>query len=57
MLHKLGTKEVGQVDERTRERFTDNVYNTLIMLFSKQEEAVTEYELRAKKEPDTKEPA
>lgn len=57
MLHKLGTKEVGQVDERTRERFTDKVYNTLIMLLSKQEEAVTEYELRAKKEPDTKEPA
>lgn len=45
------------MDERIRERFTDKVYNTLIMLFSKQEEAVTEYELRAKKEPDTKEPA
>lgn len=45
------------MDERTRERFTDKVYNTLIMLLSKQEEAVTEYELRAKKKPDTKEPA
>lgn len=45
------------MDEQTRERFTDKVYRTLIRLLSQQEGAVTEYELHAKGEPDTKGPA
>ncbi len=46
------------MDEQTRERLTDKVYRTLIILLSKQEGAVTDYELRTRgKNHDTKEPA
>ena len=57
VLHRVVAKEVGRVDEQTRERLTDKVYRTLILLLSKQEGAVTDYELRTRGNHDTKEPA
>lgn len=45
------------MDEQTREKFTDKVYRTLVMLVSQQEDVIADYELHTRVTPDSKEPA